>query len=109
MARIVAIFELPKCKGANQNDMISFIQDYIWLILFFIWGLPLGIYRSRFRKLVYQTDSWVINIKPVFVAEVKALFGNLYPDDSHYLRVRNFYRFYLIIYAALFGASQMFQ
>lgn len=73
----------------------------IWLILFIAWGLPLGIYRSKFRKIVYQTDHWTINIKPVFRKEIKALFGNLYPDDKSYLKFRNFYRFYLIIYIIL--------
>jgi peroxiredoxin Q/BCP len=73
-----------------------------WLILFIVWGLPLTFYRSKFRKIVYQTDSWTINIKPYFMKELNALFGNLYPDDLNYLKLRNFYRFYLIIYLLLF-------
>jgi len=81
-----------------------FIRENVWLILFFIWGLPLTYYRSRFRKKVYQTDSWTINIKPLFTKELKALFGNIYPDDVDYLKFRNFYRFYLIIYLLLFAA-----
>jgi peroxiredoxin len=48
----------------------------IWLILFILWGLPLTFYRSKFRKLVYQTDKWTINIKPYFMKELKALFVN---------------------------------
>ena len=87
--------------------MIAFIKEHIWLILFILWGLPLGIYRSRFRKITYQTDSWVINIKPVFFKELKALFGNLFPGDKSYLRVRNFYRLYLLIYVMLFVLSQL--
>jgi peroxiredoxin Q/BCP len=82
--------------------MIEFLKENIWFILFTIWGFPLGIYRSRFRKIIYQTDSWVINIKPLFIKEFKGLFGNLYPDNKDYLKQRNFYRFYLIIYAVLF-------
>jgi thioredoxin-dependent peroxiredoxin len=74
----------------------------IWIILFILWGLPLTFYRSKFRKIVYQTDSWTINIKPYFRKELKALFGNMYPDNSKYLKFRNFYRFYLIIYVLLF-------
>jgi thioredoxin-dependent peroxiredoxin len=74
----------------------------IWLILFIAWGLPLTYYRSRFRKIVYQTDSWTINIKPYFWKEIKALFGNLYPGNINYLRFRNFYRFYLLTYILLF-------
>jgi thioredoxin-dependent peroxiredoxin len=79
-----------------------FFLENIWLILFVAWGLPLTFYRSKFRKIVYQTDSWTINIKPYFWKELKALFGNIYPDDSNYLKRRNFYRFYLIIYLLLF-------
>ena len=78
------------------------IINNIWLILFVVWGLPLTFYRSKFRKIVYQTNSWTINIKPYFIKEVKALFGNMYPDNLNYLKFRNFYRFYLIIYLLLF-------
>jgi len=79
-----------------------FILENIWLILFVVWGLPLTFYRSKFRKIVYQTDSWTINIKPYFWKELKALFGNMYPDNRRYLKLRNFYSFYLIIYLILF-------
>ncbi len=85
-----------------------FILENIWLILFVAWGLPLTYYRSKFRKLVYQTDSWTINIKPVFWKELKALFGNLYPDNMKYLKFRNFYRFYLVIYLLLFTSYLTF-
>ena len=74
----------------------------IWLILFVVWGLPLAYYRSKFRKIVYQTDSWTINIKPYFWKELRALFGNIYPDKMDYLKLRNFYRFYLVVYIILF-------
>jgi thioredoxin-dependent peroxiredoxin len=80
----------------------------IWFILFIVWGLPLTIYRSKFRKIVYQTNSWTINIKPYFVKELKALFGNIYPDNLTYLRFRNFYRFYLSIYILLFTSYLAF-
>ena len=85
-----------------------FIIENIWLILFFAWGLPLTFYRSKFRKIVYQTDSWTINIKPYFWKELKALFGNIYPNDKNYLKMRNFYRFYLIIYLLLFTSYLTF-
>lgn len=74
----------------------------LWLIAFIAWGLPLAYYRGKFRKLVYKTDSWVINIKPVFWLEIKGLFGNIYPANKGYIRFRNFYRFYLLVYIALF-------
>jgi peroxiredoxin Q/BCP len=80
----------------------------IWLVLFIIWGLPLTVYRSKFRKIVYQTDSWMINIKPYFWKELKALFGNLYPGNKDYLKFRNFYRMYLSIYILLFASFTFF-
>jgi peroxiredoxin Q/BCP len=85
-----------------------FLLNNIWLILFILWGLPLTFYRSRFRKIVYQTDSWTINIKPYFMKELKALFGNMYPDNLNYLKFRNFYRFYLVIYLLLFTSYLTF-
>lgn len=88
--------------------MPMFLLENIWLILFFTWGLPLTYYRSKFRKIVYQTDSWTINIKPSFGKELKALFGNMYPDNANYLKLRNFYRFYLVIYLLLFTAYLTF-
>ncbi len=81
--------------------MDYFVKN-IWLILFVAWGLPLGYYRSKFRKIVYQTDSWMINIKPVFLKEIKGLFVNIYPDNLKYIRFRSFYLFYLVIYLILF-------
>lgn len=84
--------------------MTNYILEHLWLFLFMLWGLPLSYYRSKFRKIVYQTESWVINIKPVFGKELRALFGNLYPENLKYKRFRNFYRLYLGIYVILFSA-----
>jgi thioredoxin-dependent peroxiredoxin len=84
------------------------ILDNIWLILFILWGLPLTVYRSKFRKMVYRTDSWTINIKPVFGKELKAIFGNIFPYDKKYIKMRNFYRFYLLVYLLLFTAHISF-
>jgi peroxiredoxin Q/BCP len=74
----------------------------ILLIILFIWGIPSTYFRSRFRKIVYQTDDWKINIKPVFIKELKALFINIFPEDSEYIKIRNYYRVYLVIYLILF-------
>ena len=82
--------------------MMIFLQHNLWLILFLVWGLPLTWFRSKFRKLVYQTDSWTINIKPLFMKELKALFGNTLPENRKYKRLRNSYRAYLAIYLVLF-------
>jgi peroxiredoxin Q/BCP len=40
--------------------------------------------------------------------ELKALFGNMYPDNRNYLKFRNFYRFYLTIYLLLFTSYLTF-
>lgn len=73
----------------------------IAIIAFIIWSFPLGLFRSRFRKMVYQTDSWWINVKPVFWEEIKVLFGFHQRTKRAELRVINFYRFYLIVYFAI--------
>ena len=87
---------------------MDFILEHGWLILFFVWGLPLTYYRSKFRKLVYQTDNWVINIQPKFIKETKALFGLYHVDDVNFVKQRNFYRFYLAIYLILFACYLYF-
>ena len=84
-------------------QLLDYLQNqniYFWL--FMIWSFPLSYYRSRFRKIVYQTENWRINIQPLFKKEVTGLFGNLYPEDKNYLKMRNFYRFYLVGYFLLF-------
>ena len=81
--------------------MMAWLQENIWLLLFLVWGLPLTYYRSKFRKIVYQTDHWTINIKPLFRKEMAGLIGNLFPGNDQYRRMRNFYRFYLCVYLIL--------
>lgn len=73
----------------------------LWFAAFFLWGLPLSWYRSRFRKMVYDTTSWTINIKPVFRKELLAILSMVSVDDPSFVRFRNFYRFYLIVYLFL--------
>lgn len=72
------------------------------LIIIFIWGIPSTYIRSKFRKIVYKTDDWKINIKPVFIKELTGLFSNLYPYNIEYIKTRNHYRIYLCIYIILF-------
>ena len=74
----------------------------IILIILFVWGAPSTYFRSKFRKIVYKTDDWKINIKPLFIKEIKALFLNIYPENSIYLKIRKYYSFYLMIYLMLF-------
>ena len=72
------------------------------LTLLIIWGIPSTYFRSKFRKIVYQTDDWKINIKPLFKKEIIGLFTNMYPDNQDYLKSRNQYRIYLAIYLIIF-------
>lgn len=51
--------------------------------------------------MVYNTDSWTINIKPVFIKEVKVLFSRNI-ENLKIRKFRNFYLFYLIVYSILF-------
>jgi len=61
------------------------------------------------RGIVYQTDRWQINIKPVFIKEIRGLFGNIYPGNYKYHWLRNFYRGSLSIYFLLFCSYLYFQ
>lgn len=100
---------MPLSLGFQKNrSMIEFIKNNIWLIAFIVWGLPLSYYRSNFRKIVYQTNDWKINIKPLFVKELKALFGSMYSENYSYIKARNFYRFYLLVYFVLFLLHQFY-
>jgi peroxiredoxin Q/BCP len=74
----------------------------IVLIILIIWGIPSTYFRSKFRKIVYQTDDWKINIKPLFKKEIIGLFSNMYPGNKDYLKTRNYYRVYLVVYLILF-------
>ena len=76
-------------------------MNYLFYALL-LWGIPSTYFRSKFRKIVYQTDDWKINIKPLFIKEIRALIYNIYTTDKRYLRIRNHYRLYLIVYLLLF-------
>ena len=55
------------------------------LIILVIWGIPSTYFRNKFRKIVYKTDDWKINIKPIFKKEIIGLFSNLYPRNIEYI------------------------
>lgn len=74
----------------------------VFFVLLLLWGIPSTYFRSKFRKLVYQTEDWKINIQPLFKRELVGLFSNLYPEDPVYLKLRNQYRLYLLVYFGLF-------
>ena len=90
--------------------MCFYLIGYVYLldmktvifVLLIVWGFPSTYFRSKFRKLVYQTEDWKINIKPLFKRELVGLFSNLYPEDEDYLKLRNQYRLYLFVYLLLF-------
>ena len=77
------------------------ISKYVFILLV-VWGIPSTFFRSKFRKIVYQTDDWKINIKPLFMKELKGLFFNIFPENTDYISVRNQYRLYLVVYLFLF-------
>ena len=77
-------------------------MDYYLFIALLVWGIPSTFFRSKFRKIVYQTDDWKINIKPIFIKELKGLFSNIFPENVEYIKVRNQYRLYLSVYLLLF-------
>jgi len=81
----------------------------ILLTLLIIWGIPSTYFRSKFRKIVYQTDDWKINIKPLFKKEIVGLFTNMYPENQDYLKTRNQYRIYLVVYLIIFILYQFFK
>ena len=78
-----------------------FDKNFLFILLL-IWGIPSTYFRSKFRKIVYKTDDWKINIKPLFKKEIIALFSNLYPENIQYLKSRDQYRIYLLVYLLIF-------
>ena len=74
----------------------------ILFIILIIWGIPSTFFRSKFRKIVYQTNDWKINIKPLFKKEIVGLLFNIYPENKDYIKTRNNYRLYLFIYFVIF-------
>ena len=71
-------------------------------IILIVWGFPSTYFRSKFRKIVYQTGDWKINIKPLFIKEIKGILSNIYPENKEYIKARNNYRAYLIVYLVIF-------
>ena len=91
-----------------MNDIL---EKNLLLIILILWGIPSTYFRSKFRKIVYKTEDWKINIMPLFTKEIKGLFLNMHPDDKNYIKVRNSYRIisisisYLIYYLMVFFAN----
>ncbi len=72
------------------------------LIILILWGIPSTYFRSKFRKMIYETNDWKINIKPLFKKELIGLFSKISSKNKNYIKTRNNYRIYLIIYGILF-------
>ena len=77
------------------------MKDLLLFILI-LWGIPSTCFRSKFRKIIYETNDWKINIKPLFRKELKGLFSKISSKNKDYIKTRNNYRIYLIIYGILF-------
>mmetsp|Transcript_44373 Transcript_44373/g.50094 ORF Transcript_44373/g.50094 Transcript_44373/m.50094 type:complete len:142 (+) Transcript_44373:262-687(+) len=61
--------------GGVVGTMLTFVNEHILFIVFFIWSWPLMQYRNAWRRLIYETEDWKINIQPWFVRECKILCG----------------------------------
>jgi peroxiredoxin Q/BCP len=72
------------------------------LFILILWGIPSAYFRSRFRKIIYETDDWKINIKLLFKKELIGLLSKTSSKNKDYIKTRNHYRIYLIIYGILF-------
>ena len=67
-----------------------------------LWGILSRCFRSKFRKIIYETNDWKINIKPLFEKELIGLFFKISSKNKDYIKSRKHYRIYLIIYGTLF-------
>ena len=77
------------------------MKNFVMIILI-LWGIPSTYFRSKFRKIIYETNDWKINIKPLFKKELIGLFSKISSKNKNYIKTRNNYRIYLIIYGILF-------
>ena len=41
----------------------------ILLFILILWGIPNTFFRNKFRKIIYETNDWKINFKPLFMME----------------------------------------
>jgi peroxiredoxin Q/BCP len=80
------------------------VYDRLWLILFVLLTIPLVYYKFKFRNILNKTVGWTVFFRPSTWNEMKAFFGNTYPDNENYLKVRNLYRFYTAPWVILLAA-----
>jgi|TARA_B110000211_G_scaffold185090_1_gene209961 peroxiredoxin Q/BCP len=49
----------------------------ILLFILILWGIPSTFFRNKFRKIIYETNDWKINFKPLFKKELIGLFSEI--------------------------------
>ena len=59
------------------------------LFILILWGIPSAYFRSRFRKIIYETDDWKINIKLLFKKELIGLLSKTSSKNKDYIKTRN--------------------
>ena len=55
------------------------------LFIIILWGIPSTYFRSKFRKIIYETNDWKINIKPLFKKELIGLFFKISSKNKDYI------------------------
>jgi len=81
----------------------GFTPESVALIAFVLWAMPLTYLRAKFRSIVYNDPRLIeVVLKPVFWKEIKGIFGNLYPGNPAYVKMRNIYRWYLVGFLILY-------
>ena len=49
----------------------------ILLFILILWDIPSTFFRNKFRKIIYETNDWKINFKPLFKKELIGLFSEI--------------------------------
>ena len=68
---ILSIIYLPTLFFIEMSDILD---KNLLLIVLILWGIPSTYFRSKFRKIVYKTEDWKINIMSLFTKEIKDFF-----------------------------------
>ena len=55
------------------------------LFIIILWGIPSTYFRSKFRKIIYETNDWIINIKPLFKKQLIGLFFKISSKNKDYI------------------------
>ncbi len=74
----------------------------ILLYLLLIYTIPFSFFRTKFRKMVYKTQSSLIAIQPKFVKETKVIFGIIPLEKESEKKLLKQYRYYISILIILY-------